>query len=1060
MIRWSAGRPAVVWATSLSLLLAGALAFARLPLATRPVVELPRLSVNASWPGASAELVESYLTSPLEAAVQAVRGVKKVSSESGDGTSRITIELEPKADVQMARLGILERLELLREDLPAGASSPQVSNYVPEELDEQPLLRYTVFGPYTPATLAKLVDEQIKPRVSAVEGVAGVDSRSSSQMGVSVAYDDRRLRQLGISPALISDAIANSRLVQSMGKERSGSTDRPVVLRDQPAVIEDLGTLPVRGPAGRVFRISDLADIRLEEDSRDYFYRVNGVPAVGIDIARLPGADAIKTAARVRELMDGLKPMLAPGIRIQVESDESVELSKQLRDLLLRGGIAFGAVMIVLILSLRNAKSVLLVMGSAAIAIAGTALGLFLLGIPANLLTLAGLGMGIGILVQNGVVVVERLRLAPDTVEGRAGAGRKIFPAVLGSTVTTAVVLLPFLYLQGNARAAFVPFAVAFILALAWSIVSAVVMIPALAAGHGIRSGHWPRLSRAYTRVVMASLRWRPLTLALAVAILAVTTWGFVKKVPKSSFGNWYGQRTTLNVYMSFPRGSDPSSLDRAMGDFERLVVGEEGVEQVVTTGSPDGASMSVLFSREAQYGPQPYVLEELLTQRAILVGGASISVHGNGPGFYSGGGGSSSTFQIKVLGYSFSGVEQLALDLKSRLERIPRVKEVDANAASFWQREKSFSVVLDPDRAALARYGLTARDLAAAVSREVRGPVGRTELEIGGEKIPVNVKVAGARDRTLEQLREALLPNSTGAPARITDVAAVSEREALTTINREDQQYVRLVSYQFRGPQKLANRTHEAFMKSISVPPGYSVADNEFGWEPDESGKGLWLVFSIGIVLVLLAVMMVFNSAWAAGIVFCSLPLALAGSAAAFWIGKAAFSREAAVGVILVVGLAVNHVILLVDAALQRRATGPLRQAVGGQGGPAEVTAGSDPAHRLPLTAHHARSGSSRRGLSGYDVLFACRDRAGIIVLTTLTTLASLIPLAVGTKSDELFGSIALATVGGVIAGTIGALFFVPAMILGRHGVRRARRPRKWKWFGGCKRKAAIGIG
>ncbi len=1011
MITWAAHRPAVVWATSLALILAGALAFARLPLATRPVVELPRLMVTASWPGASAELVESYLTSPIEAAIQAVRDVKKVSSESSDGRTRITVDLEEKANVQMARLAILERIELLRPEFPDGSTSPYVGNYVPEELSEQSLLEYTVYGPYTPATLVKLAEEQIKPRISAVSGVAGVNLSSAAEVRVSVTYDGQRLRQLGISPEALREAVGNARLVQSLGRDRAGPAERPVVLRDQPAVIEDLASLPVAGPAGRIFRVGELAEIRLEEDSRDMFYRVNGVPAVSLDIARLPGADAIKTAARARAAMDEIKRILPPGVRLEVRSDESVVLRKQLRDLVLRGGIAFVAVMVVLVIALRNGKSVLLVMGSAAIAIAGTALGLFLLEIPANLLTLAGLGMGIGILVQNGVVVVERLRLAPDTVEGRSGAGRRILPAVLGSTLTTAVVLLPFLYLQGNARAAFVPFAVAFLLALGWSIVSSVVMIPALAAGHGISTGHWPRLSRAYARIVIGSLRWRPFTLGLAAVLMAAAVYGFVKKVPRSSFGNWYGQRTTLTAWMNFPRGSDPSSLDRAMREFEALAVGGQGVEQVEAMGSPDGARMTVLFTKAAEYGAAPYIMEEQLTQRAVLVGGASVGVRGNGPGFFSGGGGSASSFQIKVLGYSFSGVEQLALDLKRRLERIPRVKDVDVNAASFWQRDKAFSVVLNPDRAALARFGLTARDLSAAVSREVRGPVGATELEIGGEKILVNVKDAGARDRTMDQLRQAMLPNRAGSPARIVDVASVGEREALTTINREDQQYVRLVTYEFRGPQKLANRTHEAFMQSISVPPGYSVADNEFGWAVDESTKGLWLVFALGIVMVLLAVMMVFDSGWAAGMVFLGLPLALAGSAAAFWIAKASFSREAAVGVILVVGLAVNQIILVVDAALVRRASPP----------------------------------GSRRGLSGRDVVWAARDRVGIIMLVTLTTLASLIPLAVGTKADELFGSIALATVGGTVAGTLGALFFVPAMMMGWRQRKPARKRRIW---------------
>jgi HAE1 family hydrophobic/amphiphilic exporter-1 len=183
-------------------------------------------------------------------------------------------------------------------------------------------------------------------------------------------------------------------------------------------------------------------------------------------------------------------------------------------------------------------------------------------------------------------------------------------------------------------------------------------------------------------------------------------------------------------------------------------------------------------------------------------------------------------------------------------------------------------------------------------------------------------------------------------------------------------------------------------------------VSDQVFSFGgPDDSDKGLWLVFALGMALVLLVVAMVFDSVWAAGMVFLSLPLSLAGVSAAFWLADAAFTREAAVGVILVVGLAVNQAILLVDAALERRR------------------------ERLKKTG--------RGRLGGREILTAARDRAGMIVLVTFTTLASLIPLAVGTDSDSLFGAIALATTGGVLAGTLAALFVLPAFLLGG----RARR-------------------
>ena len=229
----------------------------------------------------------------------------------------------------------------------------------------------------------------------------------------------------------------------------SAASVRAVVLRDQPDAIEALQALPVIGAAGRVFPLGELASIRAEEDTRGRFFRINGEPAVALDVVRSPGADAIKTAAALREAVAALRPSLPLGVRLEIANDESVDLARELRDLTMRGGIAFVAVLLVLLLFLRRWRAVAAVMGTTAVAIAATALTLYVFHVPANLLTLAGLCMGIGILVQNAIVVVERLAQAPDTAEGRAEATRRIAPAVMGSTLTTAVVLFPFLYLQG-----------------------------------------------------------------------------------------------------------------------------------------------------------------------------------------------------------------------------------------------------------------------------------------------------------------------------------------------------------------------------------------------------------------------------------------------------------------------------------------------------------------------------------------------------------------------------------------------------------------------------------
>ncbi|MEP6832385.1 MAG: efflux RND transporter permease subunit [Gemmatimonas sp.] len=1021
MIEFAVRRPSVVWALSIMLLLAGAVSFTKLPLATRTQVVLPRLQVSASWSGSSAEVMEAYVTAPLEAAVQGVRGVRRVDSNSSDGSASLTINLEPNADVQITRLAILERLELLRTEFPAGVSPPQVQNYVPEALQEQALFTLSVSGPYTPGTLQKLLNERVQPRLSAVPGISSVRVSSGAQLGVSVSYDATLMRRIGMSPNALQDAVNGARIVRSLGIESNGVNTRPVILRDQPRDLDDVMRLPIRGSGLRVFPLGELAAARAEEDTRGSFNRINGRPAISISVYRQPTADAIKTAAKLRTEVIALRKEMPRAVTITIQNDQSTDLADDLRDLARRGAISFFAVLVVLSVLLQRWRAVALIMGSTAVAIAGTALSLYLLNIPANLLTLAGLGMGIGILVQNAIIVVNRLSTVADTPEARAAATSRIMPAVVGSTLTTAVVLFPFLYLQGDARSAFVPFAAAFVMATFWSVFTALFVVPAIGLGSTRRKVEWRRATNVYRWCLQRSLRWRWLTLSVTVAIMAVIGWGFVKKVPRYSWGSGFGggQRTTLFASLTFPRGSDPGTVDRGIREFEDIVLGRPEVE-LVQASSGDGKSgrMSVIFTRDGGMTSVPMELEELLTQRAVLIGGASVYVHGDGPGFSAGGGGGSySSFSIKVLGYSYEGVTKVAEDLKRRLGLIPRVKEVRITATGgYGGSERGYIVALEPDRAALAHAGVTTVDFNSALRREIVGPSGGTKLNIGGDEVSVNIKSSGVRERTMEQLQGAMLRSGSGALVRLGDLATISAREALTQVVREDQQYVRTVSYDFRGPQKLAQRTHDAFMKSISVPSGYKAIDGNFrgGGSGDESEKGLYLVFAMGIALVVIVVALVFDSVWGSGMVFLSLPFALGGVGAAFWAFGAAFTREAAVGVILVVGLAVHQSILLVDAALHKR------RASTEHGGTAALHAG--------------------------QVMQSALDRVSMIILVTLTSLASLAPLSIGTKAGDMFGAIALATAGGTVAGTLAAMFVIPSILVGRRGTPRKKRQKKNK--------------
>ena len=368
----------------------------------------------------------------------------------------------------MTRLAILERLELLRADLPVGVVPPSVSNFVPEDLDERPLVEYTVSGPYTPGTLAKIMAGG--HRAAARNGRGRLGRVGDGRRG------DRRLGDLRPGAAPPARRLARgardrgarrARRSSALGLDQRGTMELPVTLRDQPAVMEDLGKLPVAGPGGRVFALRELADIRQEEDTRGRFNRFNGQTAVSMSVSRLAGSDAIKTTARIQRALAELQPSLPPGIRFRLQWDESEELAEAAarpgaprRDRLPRGDAgARGAP------AARRAASSWS-WGAPRSRSPAPRSASTCSRFPPTCSRSPGSAWASVCWCRTGSSWSSGCGLCPTRRRHAPQAGRRILPAVAGSTLTTVVVLFPFLYLQGNARAAFVPFAAAFAIAL------------------------------------------------------------------------------------------------------------------------------------------------------------------------------------------------------------------------------------------------------------------------------------------------------------------------------------------------------------------------------------------------------------------------------------------------------------------------------------------------------------------------------------------------------------------------------------------------------------------
>ncbi len=322
MICLSLRRPIAVSMAYLATALLGVIAWLRVPIELLPDTELPRLSVTASWRGASPEATEAFLTSPLEATIQQVRGVEKVSSvseeQNGAGRASIQVEFARGTDMDFARLELSERLAALDQQLPDGASRPQVESYVPEEFREQsrPFLHYTVTGPHTVEGLRAHVDSRIAPELRQVEGVGGVQVRGGRARMLEIEMDEKKALALGLQPDVLRERIRTLEYVRQAGVVRSGGTDYTVAIRQRAESAAEVRRLPLLTDRGRMVRLEDVARVRDTYEDPVSHYRIDGLSALSFLVYREVGTNAVKVADRVKARLEELERVHPQGVRV------------------------------------------------------------------------------------------------------------------------------------------------------------------------------------------------------------------------------------------------------------------------------------------------------------------------------------------------------------------------------------------------------------------------------------------------------------------------------------------------------------------------------------------------------------------------------------------------------------------------------------------------------------------------------------------------------------------------------------------------------------------------
>lgn len=1012
MIRFSIRRPIAIAMAYGALALLGVASWLNVPVELLPETELPRLTITAQWPGASPEVTEAFVTSPIEAAVQQVRGVEKVTSTSEEGRGSIDVEFGRGVDMDFARLELSERLAALDDALPEGAMRPTVEPYVPEEFARQarPFLRYTLTGTLTTEALRALVDERVAPELRQVRGVAGVQATGGRSRVLEVALDERRILALGLTPEQVRTAVRGMEDVREAGRVERGGMLYAVAVREYAGSPERIRALPVLTDRGRLVRLEDVATVRDTYEQPRSLYRIDGQPAVSFQVVKELGTNVVESADRVKAVVAAMEGQLPGGARLILDQDESEGVRTQLTDLGWRAASAAAIVFVVLFLFLRSFRSAAIVFTSIAFAALITLNLVYFGGLTLNLLTLMGLAMGFGLVIDNAVVVLENVyrhaRTSPDAPTAAERGAREMVLPVLAATLTTIIVFIPFVYLQGEVRLFYVPLAIVVAFTNAASLLVSFTFTPALAGrllGSRVRSireraqpEREPWYVRLYGAAVAGSLRrpWVPIT--LAVLALGGSWHLFDKYVTRGTVWRpWYAEQSYIQITFNLPRGEELERTDQLVRYFEARLKAMPEVETFNTWVYPQVARMEVRFPEALQETAVPLAVKEQLEAYSHQYGGAEVRVYGYGPSFY-GGGSSPPNYSIRVLGYNYERVREIAEDLGRRLTRYSRIQEVDTNASGQWfQRDRATEIVLRVDRPALAAHGLTAAEVVQRVNAAIARSGHRNWLRVGGEEVPFTVALEGYEHLDVLGLQQLQVPAPGGAPVRLADLARLDEREVQSRILREDQQYQRTVTYEFRGPNKLGDRVHEAVIRSTDLPAGYTlVGREEWRWSDDER-RQIYVVLGVSLILVFMVTAALFESLRQPLCVLFTVPMALIGVFMVFFFTGASFTREAFIGVIMMGGVVTNNATLLVDHVNQLR---------------------------------------RRDGVALHDAIVrGTLERVRPILMTSAVTILGLLPLVLFAEAADanIWNALGYALLGGLASSTVLVLTVTPALYL-----------------------------
>ena len=1012
-------RPVGTLAIASVVLVLGLFFVDRLPVNLLPEVEFPLVRITVNYPGVAPEVMEEQVTRVLERNLSSVENLSGISSRASEGRTNVNLIFEHGVDLDIAMQNAARQLEVARQQLPSDIQPPRLRKWDP---GEWAIWRAGFSSPTRePREVRDWVEQRLVPQLQSINGVASVEAAGGQIREIEVVLDQDRLRYYRLTLRDVADQLAAENVNIAAGNITSPNFD--VMARTDgrfgsPDEIGDI-LLTVPGTERRI-RLSEIADVRDGFAEQRLFVRLNGTPATQLSIYKLPEANVVQVVDAINDRMSQLveSGFMPPDIRWEATRDGAYFVRGSVDAVAAAAILGAVLAMIVVLAFLGSLRKSFVIGLSIPLAVLFTFVLMGLGGLTLNVISLGGLALGVGLLLDNAIVMLENIsrhkdKLGKSSQDAAHDGAQEVISAITAGTLTNLAAVVPFLLITGMAALVFQELILTISFAVVASLAVALTLVPMLSAQFGkvqFRSGlnrtaiyrgfdrfiDW--LIVRYRAILKPILTWRWAVVAASIGLFVVAVIGMGR------LGNEFlpqlddGQ---VNIRIHLPPGTTPEQTDEASRMVEAEIRDMPHVESVfaivgghlhggVVSERPGTARMDVVLTDAADRPDMPaglWVAEAQDRLRALDIPNARTWVRPPRiPGLNFGARGTD--MDVMIVGEDLGILENLAREMVDNLEGVTGLEDLEMARDD---RTPLLSIEVDRERA--AALGLNVGDVGRSLREAVTGAI-PTRYQTGANEYDVRVRLPREVTGDEQQLSQIVVSPGNGRIVQLGDVARFDMGEGPAHIERENQVRVQRVTGNFNtalnDAGSIMNEIRER-VEAMDIPDQYGLIFAGQFETVEETDREMTTVILLALFLVFVVLAVQYERLSNPIVIMAAAPLSLIGVVTMLAITGTPLSAPAFLGVILLIGIVVNNAILLVEYIERGR----------------------------------------RRGLSTADaVVEAGGIRLRPILMTTLTTVAGMTPLAIGMGSGaNLMQPLAVAVIGGLLVAMLLTLFLIPCL-------------------------------